>query len=306
MTGLALHHLSSVLVFTKVVELQTFTGAAEVLGISQASASKEVCRLEKVLGARLLNRTTRRLSLTEVGAAFYEHCKRIAEEIEGANASVASHYSEPVGMLRVTTPVAFGINHIAPGISDLVKRYPKLQIDLMLNDRLVNLAEEGFDIAVRLTKQPHGGLVARSLAPIRWAVCGSPDYLSQFGKPTQVTDLAEHNCLIYPQITNHNRWEFRKDGQYYMAAIKGNFVANSGEALREAALRGLGLVLLPTFLIGAELRAGRLQQVLAEYEIPPSMAYAVHLPNRYLSPKVRAFIDFFVQRFQPEPYWDNW
>lgn len=300
----ALHDLAGVLMFAKVVEARSFTATAELLGVSQAQVSKEISRLEKALGARLLNRTTRRLSLTEVGGAFYEHCKRIVEELEGAKASVASHYAEPVGLLRVTTPVAFGINHIAPGISDLVERYPKLQVDLMLNDRLVNLAEEGFDIAVRIVKQPQATLVARQLAPIRWAVCAAPAYFARHGRPSRVAELAEHNCLLYPQISSNNQWEFRRDGQSFAVTIAGNFVANSGEALREAAIGGLGIVMLPTFMIGEELKSGRLQQVLSDYDVPASMAYAVYLPNRYLSPKVRAFIDFFIHRFQPEPYWD--
>ena len=292
--------LTGVLIFSKVVEAKTFTAAAEILGISQSQVSKEISRLEKSLGARLLNRTTRRLSLTEIGSAFYEHGKRICEEYEAAKVSVASHCAEVKGLIRVTAPVAFGINHIAPGINILINKYPKLQVELILNDRTVNLAEEGIDIAIRFTQHPHDNLVARPLVPIRWVLCGAPDYFARNGVPNCLEDLSNHNCLIYPQITINNCWEFCKDERRINIAVNGNFAANNGEALCKAAIEGMGIVMLPIFIASEHLKHTRLKQILSDYEIPTTSAYAVYLPNRYLAPKVRAFIDFYISRLKSD------
>lgn len=301
-----MNDLAGILIFSKVVEAKTFTAAAESLGMSTAQVSKEISRLEKSLGAHLLNRTTRKMSLTEVGSIFYEHSKRISDEIEAAKASVASHHIEATGTLRVNAPVAFGVNHIAPAIGVLMKQHPKLQIELMLNDRAIDLAEDGFDLAIRITRLPHATLAARPLAPIRLVICGALAYFEKHGVPSHPGDLTSHNCLTYPQITTNNCWEYIKDGRSIQVPVAGNFVANSSEALRIAAIDGIGVAILPTFIVGNDLKTNRLQQILPEYETPAATAYAVYLPNRHLPPKTRAFIDFFVERFQPTPYWDTW
>lgn len=299
-------HFTGILTFTKVVETKTFTAAAERLGISQAQVSKEISRLESMLGARLLNRTTRRLSLTEVGSVFYNYCARIEEEIYAAKAAVASHHVDVKGIIRVSAPVAFGIKHVSPAIGTLMQSHPNLQVDLVLDDRRVNLAEEGFDVAIRITKNPDPNLVARPIAPVRWVTCASPAYLKKNGTPSCPDELIPHNCLVYPQIMPSNPWSFQKDGLVAEIKVSGHLTVNNGEALCSAALDSLGIITLPTFLTGEHLKTGRLKQILPDYSIPSSTAYAVYLPNRYLSPKVRAFINFFIERFNPDPYWDAW
>jgi len=298
--------LNGIRIFKRVVEAKSFTAAADRLGISQAQVSKEITRLERTLGARLLNRTTRRLSLTEVGNAFYAHCQRIETEINAAKAAVASLHADVNGIVRVSAPVAFGVRHIAPAVTPLIGQYPKLQIDLVLDDRPVDLLKEGFDIAIRLTCSPHPSLVARRLAPIHWIACGAPSYFERCGMPMHPAELSRHHCLVYPHSTISSEWEFHKDGQRTRVSVSGHFSANNGEALCRAAVDGLGIVMMPSFLTGEDLRQGRLMQVLPDYDVPVSDVYAVYLPNRYLLPKIRAFIDFFVERFRPAPYWDRW
>jgi len=301
-------NLAGMAVFARVAEAKSFSGAARRMGVSKSAVSKQVAQLERSLKARLLNRTTRRLSLTEVGAAFYEHCARMLAEAEAAELAVTRLYAEPRGVLKVTVPAAFGHLHIAPAIPDFITRHPDVAVQIVMNDRTVDLVEEGFDVAIRMTREQAPNVVARRLAPVRWAVCAAPGYLKQHDAPRMPRDLDRHNCLFYSFLESSSEWRFTsKDGE---AAVRvtGNFTVNNSEGLREAVLKGLGIALLPTFTVGADLRERRLQQVLGEYRAHGTFGnevYAVYLPNRYLSPKVRAFVDFFVERFGPEPYWDR-
>jgi DNA-binding transcriptional LysR family regulator len=300
--------LSAMAVFAKVAEAKSFSAAAQRLGISKSAASKQVSNLERSLKARLLNRTTRRLSLTEVGAAFYEHCARMLAEAEAAELAVSRLYAEPRGVLRVTAPAAFGHLHIAPGIPDFLARYPDMSVQIVMNDRQVDLVEEGFDVAIRMTREQTPNVVARRLAPVRWAVCATPDYLREHGTPRTPVDLTGHNCLFYSFLEASSEWRFTAKAGESTVRVAGNFTVNNSEALREAVLKGIGIALLPTFTVGTDVREGRLQQVLREYRAHGTFGsdvYAVYLPTRYLSPKVRAFVDFFVERFGPEPYWDR-
>ena len=301
-------NLAGMAVFARVAEAKSFSGAARRMGVSKSAVSKQVAQLERSLKARLLNRTTRRLSLTEVGAAFYEHCARMLAEAEAAELAVTRLYAEPRGVLKVTVPAAFGHLHIAPAIPDFITRHPDVAVQIVMNDRTVDLVEEGIDVAIRMTREQAPNVVARRLAPVRWAVCAAPGYLKQHDAPRMPRDLDRHNCLFYSFLESSSEWRFTsKDGE---AAVRvtGNFTVNNSEGLREAVLKGLGIALLPTFTVGADLRERRLQQVLGEYRAHGTFGnevYAVYLPNRYLSPKVRAFVDFFVERFGPEPYWDR-
>jgi DNA-binding transcriptional LysR family regulator len=300
--------LAAMAVFARVAEAKSFSEAARRLGVSKSAVSKQVAGLEKLLKARLLNRTTRRLSLTEVGAAFYEHCARMLAEAEAAELAVSRLYAEPRGVLRVTAPAAFGHLHIAPAIPDFLERYADVSVQIVMNDRAVDLVEEGFDVAIRMTREQAPSTVARRLAPVHWAVCATSDYLKRHGTPSVPADLARHNCLFYSFLEASSEWRFTgKDGDTAVR-VAGNFTVNNSEALREAVLKGMGIALLPTFTVGADLRAGRLQRVMDGYRAHGtfgSEVYAVYLPTRYLSPKVRAFVDFFVERFAPEPYWDR-
>lgn len=305
---MALDKLAAMAVFARVAEAKGFSEAARRLGVSKSAVSKQVAGLERALKARLLNRTTRRLSLTEVGAAFYEHCARMLAEAEAAELAVSRLYAEPRGVLRVTAPAAFGHLHIAPAIPDFIARHADVSVQIVMNDRAVDLVEEGFDVAIRMTRDQAPSTVARRLAPVRWAVCAAPGYLKRHEPPRAPGDLERHNCLFYSFLESSSEWRFTSASGETSVRVTGNFTVNNSEALREAVLKGLGIALLPTFTVGTDLREGRLQQLLGEYRAHGTFGsdvYAVYLPTRYLSPKVRAFVDFFAERFAPEPYWDR-
>lgn len=289
-------------VFAQVVEARSFSAAARSLGMSKSAVSKRVARLEDRLGARLLNRTTRRLSLTEVGAAFYERCARIVSELEEAELAVTHLSSEPRGTLKLNAPVTFGQLQIAPAVPELLARHPELRIDMLLSDRVVDLVEEGFDVAIRIGTLPDSTLVARRLAPDRRVVCATPGYLERYGRPHTPADLEAHNCLGYSFLGAQSEWRFRGPRGERAQRVRGNFQANNGEVLRAALLQGLGLALMPTFIVGRDLAAGRLEAVLEEHELAPGGVYAVYPHGRHLSPKVRAFVDFLADRFTRAPW----
>ncbi|MEO8346145.1 MAG: LysR family transcriptional regulator [Betaproteobacteria bacterium] len=300
-----MENLTAMAVFAKVVEEKSLSGAARELGLSKSSVSKLVARLEKSLGARLLNRTTRQMSPTEAGAAYYDHCARIVEEMEEAKLAVSRLHSEPRGVLKVSASVAFGTLHIAPLFSDFLTRYPEVKVDMTINDRFVDLADEGFDVAIRIAKDPGLNIVARKLAPVFRKICGTPDYFARRGVPRAATDLAGHNCLTYTYVHPKDLWRLQGPEGDVSVPVAGNLRLNDDEALSQAVLGGLGLAVLPTFIVGEDLQAGRLRSVLSEYALPEQDVYAVYLPTRHLSAKVRAFIDFLLERFGPEPYWDR-
>lgn len=301
-------NLAEMAVFAKVVEAKSFSGAARALGTSKSAVSKQVTKLEQALGARLLNRTTRSLSLTEIGAAVYEHCARIVESSEEALLAANRFSAEPSGNIKLSASSAFGKTHIAPAIAEFLKRYPKVSVQLVLTDHMVNLAEEGFDLVIRLTDKPAPNLVARRIAPLRYVVCGSPAYFRSAGTPKSPQDLVKHNCLFYALQSSQDRWQFKGPDGAMSVRVQGNFQVNSSEAVREALLAGLGVGLVPTFAVGADLKSGALKPVLTRYRPQGSFGnyiHAVWLPNRNLAPKVRAFVDFLVERFGSEPYWDR-
>lgn len=297
--------LERMAIFARVVEDKSFSAAARRLNLSKSLVSKQVTQLEKSVGARLLNRTTRALSLTEAGAAFYEHCARIVEELEEAKLAVGRLHSEPRGLLRISVPVAFGRLHIATVLPEFLAAYPDLKVDMVTTDRFVDLAEEGYDVVIRIADQLAPTLVARKLAPVHRKMVATPDYFSRHGVPKTPEDLERHNCLTYTYFNPQDPWRLRgPDGDISVRA-SGNLRVNDDDALAEAVLRGLGLALLPTFIIGKELQAGRLESVLSQYIPLERHIYAVYLANRHVSAKVRAFIDYLLKRFGPEPYWDR-
>jgi DNA-binding transcriptional LysR family regulator len=297
--------LERMAIFARVVEDKSFSAAARRLNLSKSLVSKQVTQLEKSIGARLLNRTTRALSLTEAGAAFYEHCARIVEELEEAKLAVGRLHSEPRGLLRISVPVAFGRLHIATILPEFLAAYPDLKVDMVTTDRFVDLAEEGYDVVVRIADQPAPTLVARKLASVHRRMVATPDYFARHGVPETPEDLAHHNCLTYTYFNPQDPWRLHgPDGDISIPA-SGNLRVNDDDALAEAVLRGLGLALLPTFIIGKELQAGRLRSVLSEYIPLERHIYAVYLANRHVSAKVRAFIDYLLKRFGSEPYWDH-
>jgi len=298
-------NLVGMAIFARVAEAKSFSEAARRLGLSKSMVSKEVTKLEKSLGARLLNRTTRSLSLTEIGAAFYEHCARVVQEVEEAELVVGRLHGEPRGVLKLTTPVAFGTLHIAPALPAFLAQYPDVSIDLTINDRFFDLAEEGYDLSIRIARELPPNVVARHLAPINRVVCATPGYFDTHGVPQTPKDLVHHNCLIYTHANPDSVWRFRAAGAEVVVPVKGNLTLNDDEALWQAVMGGLGISLLPTFIVGKDLQAGRLHAVLAQYVPSERNLHALYLPNRHLSTKVRVFIDFLLARFAAPPYWDR-
>ena len=262
--------------------------------------------MEAELGVRLLQRTTRSITLTEAGKGFLDRAVNILSEVDDAILSASQLQTEPRGCLRINAPMSFGFLHLAPALPDFLARYPEIQVDMVMNDRIVDIVEEGFDIAFRIGLLGDSSLVARRLAPIRTVVCASPDYLARRGSPASPDDLGRHSCLYYSALSLTGEWRFvRADGSSWPVSVNGPLRANNGDALRMAVLNGLGLSILPTFIVGGDLQAGTLVSVLDAY-VPQDLGlYAVYPHSRLLSPKVRAIIDFMIERFSPRPYWDR-
>ncbi|RUQ68177.1 LysR family transcriptional regulator [Azospirillum doebereinerae] len=296
--------LDDMLAFIKVVDTKSFTAAADRLNLSKSVVSRRIGELENRLGARLLNRTTRKLSLTEVGQAYYERCTRILADLEEAEQAVADLHAAPRGRLRVNAPVSFGVMHLAPAVAEFLERYPSIEIDMDLNDRYVDLVDEGYDLAIRIGRLRDSSLIARRLAPARTVLCASPAYLLAHGTPRTPEDLANHRCLIYTNLPTPDVWPFQVGGETRNVRVSGPLRGNNGDLLREAAIAGIGIVLSPTFLCGDALASGRLLSFLAEHVPSEASVNAVYPQNRHLSPKVRVFVDFLVERFGPRPYWD--
>jgi DNA-binding transcriptional LysR family regulator len=300
--------LAAMHAFRRVIELGSFRAAARALGRSNAAVSKQVSDLEAELGATLIARTTRRLAPTEAGQAYYERCARILDDLTEANTAVASLQAAPRGLLRINAPMSFGLLHLARAMPAYIQCYPDVRVDLVLNDRAVDLLEEGFDVAIRVrTSLPDSSLIARRLAPVRRVLCAAPDYLERYGCPEQPEDLVRHRCLIYSLSTSPTEWTFTLRGTNEPQPVKvpAYFTANSSIALREALLAGSGIALVPTFVVGPDIREGRLRTVLPQFESPGHTMYALYPSARHLSPKVRSFVDFLVERYGDEPDWDR-
>jgi DNA-binding transcriptional LysR family regulator len=298
--------LEEMAAFAKVADAKSFSGAARATGLSKAAISKQIARLETNLGAKLINRTTRRLSLTEAGQVLYTHCSRINEEAEAAHQAVSQLFSEPRGVLRVSASVAFGIQHVMPAIPDFLRAFPRLSVHVGLADRFVDIVQEGFDIVIRLTDTPGPNVVARKLATFGYVLCASPAYLAEHGTPKAPQELADHNCLFYSNMNPDDEWELEGPEGRVSVRVSGKILVNSSEAVRIAAQQGLGIALEPTYAVGDDLHRGTLRTVLPGYRPRGrfgNSVFAVYLPTRHVPPKTRAFIDFFIQRFGSMPYW---
>ena len=289
--------LDSMKVYVLAVEKGSLSAAAADCGISATMAGNHLRMLEKRLGMRLLNRTTRRQALTAFGEDYYARCKEILRLVAETDAQAQSLQLAPAGKLRITAPVTFGAEALMPALSGYLERYPEVSIDLALSDRVADLMEEGFEAAIRVGELPDSALVARPLAPYRLMICASPDYLARKGTPRTPDDLSRHDCLSFtPASMTH--WRFQgPDGDTYRVPVSGRVRVNQGQALRVAALHGLGIVLQPAILLEADVRAGRLVRLLCGYELPSRPMHVVYLPDRYRSPKLRSFVEFVVERF---------
>lgn len=292
--------------FVAVVEAGSFSVAAGRLGRAKSAVSRHVAELEAHLGAQLLNRTTRRLSLTEAGREFFERAQRILADLEEAELSVAAEQTALRGRLRLAAPLSFGVLHLAPALNAFLADHPELVLDLDLDDRRVNLVEEGFDLALRIGELADSTLVARPLAPIRMQLCASPAYLRRHGTPQTPQDLAFHAGLVYGNIPEAQQWRFIDDSdRTHSVKVPARLRANNGDVLLQAALDGLGICVSPTFLAGRALAAGELVPLLPGYGAPGTTAYAVYPSRRHQSQRVRMLIDYLAQRFGDAPYWDQ-
>ncbi|MER3493122.1 MAG: LysR family transcriptional regulator [Mastigocladus sp. ERB_26_2] len=296
--------------FVKVVETGGFSEAARQLELAVSSVTRQVNSLETMLNTQLLNRSTRSITLTPQGRNYYNRAVRILQDVEEANLCVMEREDTPRGLLKVGMPVAFGRLHIAPIISTFLTQYPEVKLDLRLSDGLSNLVEEELDIVIRIGNldRSHPNLIVRKLASHSRVVCASPNYFQQHGKPQHPNDLAHHNCLLFA-YTDYNIWRFQRDTEVCEVKVSGTLVANNSEILRQVCLDGAGLILMPTWLIGEDIRARRLQAVLTDFQVSPHAEtdmgiYALYLPNRRYSLRVKTFIDFLIQQFGNPPYWE--
>jgi DNA-binding transcriptional LysR family regulator len=301
-----LDRVTGMQVFARVAALGSLSAAARALGLSQTMMTKHVAAIEDRLGVKVLHRTTRRVTLTEAGRRYLDAAERILAEIEEAEAAASADRVEARGMLRVNVPVSFGIREIAPLLPEFARSHPLVTVDLGLNDRVVDLIEEGWDVAVRIGRLADSTMVARKLAPCRTALCASPAYLAERGAPRRVSDLKDHNCLGYTlsRTLGAERWSFGTDGSVTVQ-VNGNLRVNNGDAVVAAAVAGQGLIYQPTFLVNAEIRAGRLVSLELDHpvvEVPG--IFALYPADRRPPAKVRAFIDFLAQRFGSTPPWD--
>jgi DNA-binding transcriptional LysR family regulator len=302
-----LDRVTSLEVFAKVAAAGSLSAAARAMGLSQTMVTKHIAALEKRLGVKLFHRSTRRLSITEAGRRYLESTERILDEWEAADAAVSSDRFQPRGLLRLNAPVSFGARQIAPLLSEFAHRHAGVQVELGLNDRLVDLAEEGWDLALRIGSLSDSSLIARRLAPCRTVLVAAPAYLAAHGTPCTVAELARHNCLGYTlsRVTGVDRWSFGADGEAAVQ-VAGNLRANNGDALRAAAVAGQGIIYQPTFVVADDLRAGTLVALtLDQPTVEFGGIYAVFLPEPNPAAKLRAFIDFLLERFAAIPPWDR-
>ncbi|MGQ0699738.1 MAG: LysR family transcriptional regulator [Panacagrimonas sp.] len=286
--------------FAKVAEAGSFAGAARGLGVNTSVTSKHVSQLERELGTKLLIRGTRSLRLTEAGAVYFRHCARIVEEVEHARQTVAEMQSAPRGCLRVSAPPGLISGLVVPWLPEFRRRFPQIELDVEAANRFVDLAEEGFDLALRVTDEPQPHLVARKLADMRIAVCAAPSYIARRGVPREPMDLLQHDCLQFTPPGLMSSSVFEKDGVRIDVPIRGSIRINHADPLRTLALGGLGVALLSSHLVHEDFREGRLIRLLPGWRpVVDAALYAVYLPNRFGTPKLRAFVEFLLEKFEP-------
>lgn len=290
--------------FVGVVEAGSFVRAAEALGVSKAAVSRQVAELEARLGVRLLQRTTRRLSLTDEGQRFVERCRELLASVDEAEAEVTAASGEARGLLRVNAPLTFGVLHLAPLWGGFLERNPLLRIEVTLLDRIVDLVEEGYDVAVRIAALPSSTLVSRRLASTRMVACAAPAYLARHGAPLHPAELARHATFSYAYLSTGDEWRFACGEESFAARIRPRMHANNGDTCRAAALAGQGIVLQPDFLVGEDLRAGRLVEVMPHWRSVELGIYAVYPSRKHLPAKVRRLVDFLVDAFAA-PAWNG-
>jgi DNA-binding transcriptional LysR family regulator len=290
--------------FARVVEAGSFAGAADRLDVSVSAVSRRVAELEAHLGARLVNRTTRRLSLTESGQAFYERCVQLLADLEEAEEEVSASAIVPRGTLKITASISFGVGYLAAAIAEFERQHPQVRVDIELSDRALDLVDEGIDLAIRIGDIGSQALIGRRIGVAQMLCCAAPSYLARHPPPRTPADLASHPCLTYEYSSGGNVWRFvDAAGRVHDVTVNGPAHANNGAMLAALAVAGVGINLEPDFIVAGDVRAGRLVRLLPGYTAPPIPSNAAYPSRRHLSAKVRSFVDFLVQRFADDPPW---
>lgn len=298
--------LDSLESFVTVVQAGQFSSAAERLGVGKSVVSRRVSELEEHLGARLLQRTTRRLSLTDAGREFYPRALQLLEDLAEAEQSVSSGQQALSGRIRLATPLTFGLLHLAPALHSFMETHPGVILDLDMDDAQVNLIQEGVDMALRIGRLEDSSMIALPLAPIRSVIVASPDYLARYGTPITLEALSRHRCLCYSNLPEPQKWRLIDgSGKSALVNVDIRLQANNGDLLLAAAAAGLGICLTPTFIAYRAIQEGRLQPILQDYRIPTATAYAVYPSRRFVPVRVRALVEFLQQQFGDRPYWDE-
>lgn len=288
--------------FTQVVDAGGFAAASRRMGRSRSQVNKLVINLEDDLGVQLLQRTTRTVTPTDTGLAFYDRCQAILADVAEAEEAVTQLQIEPKGTLRVNAPMSFGTLHLAPMLTDFLVQHPDLQMELSLNDRLTDPIEEGFDITLRIAERPTmRSLIVHELCPAPRVLCAAPGYLQQYGIPEHPDQLRDHSCLHYGHLAPWNQWQLMGPDKNHVVRVQGAVCSNNGEVLRQAALKGLGITLLPTFIVGEDLAQHRLQEILSAYHIPAIAIQILYPVNKHLSTKVQLFTEFLQEKFKSGP-----
>jgi DNA-binding transcriptional LysR family regulator len=291
--------------FSRVVASGSYAEAARQLGLTRSALSKAVTELERRLGARLLDRTTRRVTPTEAGRAYHERIAGILADVEETEAAVSRLHDEPKGLLKINAPMSFGTRYLSSAIADFMVAYPDLSVEAILNDRFIDPLEEGVDVTVRIGVLPDSSLIARRIAPARRVLAASPDYLKRHGVPREPADLAGHRALNFGHASGQQRWQLQHGTEVETVPIHACLCSNNGDVLRAAAVHGNGITLLPTFIVGPDIAAGRLSIILPDFPPVALGIYALYAPNRYLAAKTRVFVDFLSTRFGDRPQWDR-
>lgn len=300
--------LSAMNIYVRVVDLKSFSLAAAELGISSSSVSKQVAHLEQHVGARLLQRTTRRLYITEVGVAYYEKCLSILAEVEEAENLVSQLQGKPRGVLRITCNMTFGQMQLAKAIPAFMQQYPDVQVDITLDDRPADLLRDGFDMAIRIAdpQLPDSSLIAREISTIPMYICATPQYLQAHGQPACADDLKAHNCLVFVHAANANQWTLQREGKRCSVPVSGDLRANNSLVVRESVLQHRGIANLAGFVIARFVKSGDLVRVFPDHQPEYLSVFAVYPDRKYISPKVSCFIEFFKQWLQEHSEADPW
>ncbi len=293
-------------VFIRVVEAGSISAAADKLGVAKSAVSRRLKELEAHLGVELFHRTTRRMKLTDSGRTFYQQSVRILDDVHEAELATSQAHGTLKGSLKIALPSSFGTMHMGSAINEFLQLHPQIEFELDFNDREIDLIQEGFDLAIRIANLPDSSLIARHLAPIEFVLCASPAYLKARGVPQLPDELSQHQCLVYSLLRDRDHWHLsNRDNKKISIKIHPYLKANTGEFLKEAAVKGQGIILVPSFIAYKEIKSGALLPLLQEYQLAKLNAYAIYPQTRHLSQRVRTFVDFMVKRYEGTPYWDR-